>query len=167
MPATWTTGARALVVYESLFGNTAAVAEAVAEGLRAARPDALVDCRRVDDHVVYDEFDLVVLGAPTHFWGLTGTLSRTMESQYERRFMSARPAGTTGGTRQAAATSGMRNLLATFPSGRGRAAAAFDTCMTGPLTGGARAATARRLERAGYRLLAPPETFLVEAVAGP
>jgi len=39
--------------------------------------------------------------------------------------------------------------------------------MTGPLTGGARAAIARKLERSGYRLLAAPETFLVEAVAGP
>ena len=39
--------------------------------------------------------------------------------------------------------------------------------MTGPLTGGARGAIARRLERAGYRLLGEPETFLVEAVAGP
>ena len=39
--------------------------------------------------------------------------------------------------------------------------------MTGPLTGGARRAIARGLEQAGYRLLASPETFLVEAVAGP
>jgi hypothetical protein len=39
--------------------------------------------------------------------------------------------------------------------------------MTGPLTGGARRAIAARLRRAGYRLVAEPETFLVEAVAGP
>jgi hypothetical protein len=166
-------GVRALVLYESLFGNTA---EAVAAGMRSAWPDAVLDCRRVDDTLSVDavapgDFDLVVLGAPTHFWGLTATLSRTMESQYERRFMSSRAAQTTGtttaGTRQAAATSGMRGLLAALPPGGGRAAAAFDTCMSGPLTGGARGAIARRLEWAGYRLLAEPETFLVEAVAGP
>jgi hypothetical protein len=161
------TGLRALVLYESLFGNTGAVAEAVAAGIRAARPDAVVDCRRVDECLAPDEFELLVLGAPTHFWGLTGGLSRTMESQYERRWMSARVAETVGATRQAAATTGMRGLLGTLPPGGGRPAAAFDTCMTGPLTGGARGAIARRLERAGYRLVAEPETFLVEAVAGP
>lgn len=158
---------RVLVLYESLFGNTGTVAESVAEGLRAAPPEAVVECRRVDDPVAPDEFDLVVLGAPTHFWGLTGTLSRTMESQYERRLVGPRAPADDGAIRKAAATSGMRALLAALPPGRGRAAAAFDTCMTGPLTGGARRAIARGLEQAGYRLLAPPETFLVEAVAGP
>src|SRR3954453_7883058 len=113
MRATRNTGARALVLYESLFGDTAAGAEAVAEGIRAARPDAVVDCRRVDDHVVSDEFDLVVLGAPTHFWGLTGALTRTMESQYERRMMGV-PAGEQAAVpRQAASTTGMRSRLAT------------------------------------------------------
>ncbi len=122
-------------------------------------------CRPVDDPAPIDEVDLVVLGAPTHFWGLTGALSRTMEPQYERQMM---PAGSPEEpARRAAATSGMRVALAALPHGRGRAAAAFDTCMTGPQSGGARAAIARRLERAGYRLLVPPQTFLVEAVAGP
>ena len=55
---------RVLVLYESLFGNTGTVAESVAEGLRAAPPEAVVECRRVDDPVAPDEFDLVVLGAP-------------------------------------------------------------------------------------------------------
>jgi hypothetical protein len=76
-------------------------------------------------------------------------------------------AAATATSRQAAATSGMRGCVAALPPGAGRAAAAFDTCMTGPLTGGARREIAHRLERAGYRLVAEPETFLVEAVAGP
>jgi Flavodoxin domain len=157
-------GVRALVLYESLFGNTAAVAEAVAAGMRSGLPDAAVDCRRIDDAFGPDAFDVLVLGAPTHFWSLTGTLSRTMESQYERRFM-APAAG--AATRQATATSGMRNLLGALPPGGGHPAAAFDTCMSRPATGGARRAIQRRLERAGYGLLAAPESFLVEAVAGP
>src|SRR4051812_34492065 len=167
MRATPVTALRAQVLYESLFGNTGAVAEAVAVGIRAARPDAVVDCRRVDDLAALDEVDLVVLGAPTHFWGLTGTLSRTMESQYERRWMAPRAADTAPRSRQATATSGMRTLLATLPSTEGRAAAAFDTCMSGPLTGGARRPIARGLERAGYPPLPEPQTLLVEAVAGP
>jgi hypothetical protein len=160
-----------LILYESLFGNTAAIARAVAQGIRDARPDAVVDCRSVDelDEIRADtDLDLLVVGAPTHFWGLTRTVTRTMELQYERRIM--RPTTAGGGaaaTRRAAATTGMRAVLARLPAGHGRAAAAFDTRVTGPLTGGARGAIARRLERAGYRLIGEPETFLVEAVAGP
>jgi hypothetical protein len=136
----------------------------VAAGLRDALPGAVVDCRSVNDvDGVPDDVDLVVLGAPTHFWGLTRDVTRTMERQYEKRLMPATPAG----ARRAATTAGMRSGLALLPPGRGRAAAAFDTQMTGPLTGGARRAIAGRLRRAGYRLVAEPETFLVEAVAGP
>ena len=40
---------RAAVVYESLFGRTREVAEAVAEGLRAGAPGAAVDCTPVVD----------------------------------------------------------------------------------------------------------------------
>jgi hypothetical protein len=157
---------RAVVLYESLFGNTGAIARSVAQGLREARPDAVVDCRGVDDVVALpDDVDLLVLGAPTHFWGLTSALSRRMELQYERRIMRSgepeRP------IRAAAVTRGMCSRLAALPAGRGRPAAAFDTCTTGPLTGGARKAIGRRLQRAGYRLIAQPQTFLVEGVAGP
>jgi hypothetical protein len=155
---------RALILYETLFGNTAAIARSVAAGLRDALPDAVVDCRSVTEvDGVPDDVNLVVLGAPTHFWGVPRGLTRTMELQYEKRLMPATP----GGARRAAATAGMRSGLALLPPGRGRAAAAFDTQMTGPLTGGARRAIAGRLRRAGYRLVAEPETFLVEAVAGP
>ncbi len=157
---------RALVLHESLFGNTRTIAEAVAEGLREARPDADIDSRGVDDLVdLPTDLDLLVLGAPTHFWGLTRTISRAMESQYERRLPQALIAG--GDNRRAAATSGMRDVVAALPQGRGRAAAAFDTCMSGRLTGGARRELAGRLERAGYQLVAEPQTFLVQAVAGP
>lgn len=50
---------RALVLYESLFGNTEVVARAVADGVRVARPDAVVDCRRVDDPPAPAEVDLL------------------------------------------------------------------------------------------------------------
>jgi hypothetical protein len=88
-----------------------------------------------------------------------------MELQYERRIM--RADDPVSATRRAPATTGLRTRLAALPPGRGRAAAAFDTRMTGPLTGGARRAIGRRLKGAGYRLIAQPQTFLVEAVAGP
>ncbi len=59
---------RVRVLFESLFGNTRTVAEAVAAGVRSVRPDADVRCRPVDDPAPIGEVDLVVLGAPTHFW---------------------------------------------------------------------------------------------------
>ena len=114
---------RALVLYESLFGNTRAVAAAVAEGIEAARRDASVDCRPVDDPTAPDEFDLVVLGAPTHFWGLTGSLSRAMGSQYERRVLRTAGAEATAAGRRAAATAGMRARLTAVPAARPAAAA--------------------------------------------
>jgi hypothetical protein len=158
---------RALIVYESLFGNTARAARAVAAGLRNACQGADVRCLGVDEvTAVPEDTDLVVLGAPTHFWGLTRATTRAMELQYEKRLV-PRLGVVTDPERTATATAGMRALLGRLPEGHGRAAAAFDTRMSGPLTGGARRELARRVERAGYRLVAPPETFLVEAVPGP
>src|SRR4051794_5777511 len=155
---------RALILYESLFGNTAAIARSVAAGLRDAVPDAVIDCRSVSEvNGVPDDVDLIVLGAPTHFWGPPRDVTRAMELQYEKRVMPA----TRAEVRRAIPSAGIRGDFAPLPPGRGRAAAAFDTQMTGPLTGGARRTIAGRLRRAGYRLVAEPQTFLVEAIAGP
>jgi hypothetical protein len=136
----------------------------VADGLRDALPDAVIDCwSGTEVNGVPDDVDLIVLGAPTHFWGLPGSVTRTMELQYEKRVMPA----TRAEVRRAVPSAGIRGDFARLPPGGGRAAAAFDTQMTGPLTGGARRTIASRLRRAGYRLVAEPQTFLVEAVAGP
>ena len=53
---------RALGVYESLFGNTAQVAEAIAGGLRAARPGAVAVCAWLDDAPPARDVDLLVVG---------------------------------------------------------------------------------------------------------
>ncbi|MFL6114535.1 MAG: flavodoxin family protein [Catenulispora sp.] len=60
---------RALVVYESMYGNTRAVAEAVASGLRPAYETEVkpaVDIGAAD----VDRADLLVVGGPTHVHGL-------------------------------------------------------------------------------------------------
>ena len=65
---------RATVVYESLFGSTREVAEAVAEGLLAAAPGAVVDCRPVvDAGPALGQVDLLAVGGPTHFLGMSST----------------------------------------------------------------------------------------------
>ncbi|HEX9359130.1 MAG TPA: flavodoxin domain-containing protein [Streptosporangiaceae bacterium] len=104
---------RATVVYESLFGSTREVAEAVAEGLRAAAPGAAVDCRPVvDAGPALGQVDLLVVGGPTHFLGMSSQRSRRIVCQYQERAGGRRP-------RQAAgkhpAGPGVREWLAALP----------------------------------------------------
>src|SRR5260221_3795322 len=83
---------RAIVVYESLFGRTREVAEAVAEGLRAAAPGAAVDCRPVADAgPAVGQVDLLVVGGPTHFLGMSSQRSRRLVRQYQERAGGHRP----------------------------------------------------------------------------
>ena len=66
---------RALVVFESMFGNTAAVARALAAGLSETLPVDVVEVGSApiepDDDVV-----LLVVGGPTHAFGLSRTDTR-------------------------------------------------------------------------------------------
>ena len=65
---------RSLVVYESWFGNTQHIAERIALALQE---EGQVELLSVDDPVPpLDDFDLLVVGAPTHVHGLSGKRSR-------------------------------------------------------------------------------------------
>ena len=62
---------RALVVFNSMFGNTERVAGAVARGLQLEGVDAgLVDVRSAPQHLAAD-LDLLVVGGPTHAFGMS------------------------------------------------------------------------------------------------
>lgn len=67
---------RTVVVYESMFGNTHQVAEAVAEGLRESGD---VDLLRIYEatETTFDTADLLVVGGPTHVHGMSSQLTRT------------------------------------------------------------------------------------------
>jgi hypothetical protein len=157
---------RAAVVYESLFGRTREVAEAVAEGLRAAAPGAAVDCRPVvDAGPALGQVDLLVVGGPTHFLGMSSQRSRRMVRQYQERAAGRR-------RRQAPgihpASPGVREWLAALPQAPGgRRAAAFDTRLTTLFPGSAARLIARSLEDHGYEVITRPEGFLVEDMLGP
>ena len=76
----------ALVVYESIYGNTRAIAEAIAEGLGGAAvatvqqaPQDLGDC------------DLLVVGSPTHVHSMPTTRSRQFPRVAARPCRSASP----------------------------------------------------------------------------
>lgn len=147
----------AVVVYESIYGNTRAVAEAIAAGLGGAEvlPAHVADAERLDGA------DLVVAGGPTHMHGMTSSLSRTMAVK------GAEDEGVE--TEEAAGEElGLRQRLKHW-RGEGSRAAAFDTRIdrAPTLTGTAARGIAKRLRRAGFEPAAEPESFFVEDAEGP
>jgi hypothetical protein len=147
---------RAVVVYESVFGNTTLVAEAVGAGLAAVVGAGNVDVVEVGPAVAVDDVDLLVVGAPTHAFGLSRPSTRLSAAKR------------TPGSDRAPADVGMREWLAALPAVDGPAAAAFATRVRRPpLPGSAARAAARRLRRLGYRQVAQPRDFDVAGTEGP
>jgi hypothetical protein len=103
--------------------------------------------------------DLVIAGGPTHVHGMSRARSR--EDGVAR---AAKP-GSTLALDPAASGAGLREWLDALAVARGTPAAAFDTRVEGPalFTGRASVAVARGLRKRGCRLVADPESFLVDA----
>lgn len=146
---------RGLVVFESMFGNTKAIAEAVAEGL-GSRMD--VETGGVDSAPVRvpEGVSLLVVGGPTHAFGL---------SRPDTRATAAEQAGSTA----TSPTVGLREwlgLLGSVPSGL--RAAAFDTRVNRPKVPGSAARRAEKaLRRLGAEIATPATTFWVRGTPGP
>lgn len=149
---------RAVVVYESMFGCTAQVARAAADGLRAEH--VLVEVFEVQDAPPADELtaDLIVVGAPTHAFSLS------------------RPATRADAVRQGAparvAAVGMREWIQAMrsqPALEHRLAATFDTRATKVrrLPKAASTRAAHLLSHHGYELVGRPTPFLVADIQGP
>lgn len=148
---------RALVVYESMYGNTHVIAESIARGLRAAGEAEAVPVVRATPEAVAAA-DLLVVGGPTHIHGMAS--ERTREA--------AREAADKPGSELAMDPDwegpGLREWLDGLELPAGRRAAAFDTRMHGPgmVTGRASRGIAKRLQHHGATMVAPPESFLVD-----
>jgi len=143
---------RAWIVVESSFGNTRAIAGAVAEGLGRYMT---VDVRDVDEApgTVDDDVDLVVVGGPTHALGM---------SRPDTRRDAARQAG-----HSTAAKVGVREWLESGPTGIRQAAAFATRIDKGWVPGSAARGIAKQLRKIGGTLVAKPESFRVVATAGP
>ena len=148
---------KALVVYESMFGNTEQVAGAVARGLRLEGVDtALVEVGAAPDEVGPD-LDLLVAGGPTHAFGMSRT--------------STRQDAVAKGAPPERAAGGLREWLASvrLAPGHSAAFAAFDTRVTKvrwlPQAAGPSAARAAR--HRGLETLVKPVGFLVDDFSGP
>ena len=159
---------RVLVAYESLFGSTHEIAEAITEGIRKARPDAQVDCLRVTeaDPGLVEKADLLVVGGPTHMRGMTSGLSRKMGLQEHRKIAASQDSPHE--VEPGAEGPGVREWFKTLPkTRRGGKAAAFDTRAAVRMAGGAAHGIARGLRHHGYELVAEPEGFIIEDTEGP
>lgn len=147
---------RALVVYESMFGNTHEVAESIAVGLREWYEVRVVPVAEATvAHLA--EADLVVVGGPTHAHGLS-----TDRSRHAAQEQAGKDAALDLDV--AADGPGIREWLVEIGQVDGINAAAFDTRVDGPalLTGRASKTIARHLERHGFAIVADPISFLVD-----
>lgn len=146
---------RAVVVYESMFGNTEAIARAIGEGIAETLPTDVIEVGVAE--AALPDVDLLVVGGPTHAFGLSRATTRR----------DAAERATAGVISQ---RYGLREWLEQFAQSPTRAteAAAFDTKTYSPrLPGSAARAVERRLRRLGYHPVCDPESFHVADVTGP
>jgi hypothetical protein len=141
---------RTVVIYESMYGNTRTIAEAIARGIggdvMALRADAVPD-------YVLSGLDLVVVGAPTHVRGMPSRRSRlgAKNKAGERK------------TEPVEVERGIREWLDGLGTGPKPPAAAFDTRLDGPafLTGRASRRIGRKLRHKRFPVVASAQSFLV------
>jgi hypothetical protein len=146
----------ALVVYESMFGNTATIARAIGDGLRSGMRVEVVEVGAAPT-TLDGEVDLLVVGGPTHAFGMSRQTTRA-------------DAGRQGADRQAAAGIGLREWVEqlTVDGAVGPLTAAFDTKVKRPkLPGSAARAAQKQLRRAGFRPVVPAANFYVGGTPGP
>jgi flavodoxin len=143
---------KAVVVYESLWGNTAKVAGAVAEGIG---PGAEAVSTGTATPEVLTGADLIVAGCPVFAFKMSS--DRMRESIRKNPGPAPAPPDLSHPS--------MASWLESLPSGSA-AAAAFDTEARGPF-GKAAPTIARSLEASGYRLIGKPTGFYVSGKYGP
>lgn len=145
---------RALVVFESMFGNTQAIANAVADGLASRMSVDTVEVGAAP-RVIGDDVGLLVVGGPTHAFGMSRPNTRQSAAQ-----QSDRPVVSAG--------IGMREWLAAVHAAASVAAVAFDTRVNKPrLPGSAARGAQKRLRRRGFRIAAAAKSFYVTGTPGP
>ncbi len=145
---------KALVVYESMFGNTEEVARAVADGLRSRMEVDLVVAGEAA--AVAEGIDLVVVGGPTHAFSMPR--QNTREDAVRQ------------GATQGDVEHGIREWIDHLASGpHAERTATFDTRVTKVrhLPGSAAKAAAKGMRAHGYGAAAKPQSFYVEDVEGP
>lgn len=152
---------KAHVVYESMYGNTHRVADAVAEGLEALGPVTVGPTSEATPELLA-EIDLLVVGGPTHMHGMSNTASRRAALETAAKNDAVEPDPD-------ASLEGLRSWFKDLPKAEGRFGAAFDTRVDGPsiVTGSAAKGIRKLLRRHHYQPLGESASFLVEDSEGP
>ncbi len=147
---------RVLVVYESMYGQTGAVAERIAMGLTRTHTALLTPVPRATPEAVADA-DALVVGAPTHHHGLSTSESRGLARQAVEEGFVDLP------MRADPLAPGIREWLDSLVPPEGCLGVAFDTRVVGPtiLTGRAVHEIDKGLARIGALIVVAPESFLV------
>ncbi|GAA2096690.1 flavodoxin family protein [Microlunatus panaciterrae] len=146
---------KALVVYESMFGNTEQVARAIADGLRESVETESVEVSEAPK-VPGPDVGLIVAGGPTHAF----SMSRA----------STRADAITRGAQEGEQDFGLREWMDGLPSGHHtEKVATFDTRIQTMrhLPGSAAKGAAKEARRHGYESAEPAESFYVHDVDGP
>lgn len=137
-----------LVVFESMFGNTEAVARAIGDGLGE---DAVVAATDDATPAMVASATLIVAGCPVHNWGLPSQKSHA----------TAERLGDTDSIPPASSdTMPMRDWLAAVPAGAGRVAA-FDTRYASRFAGSASKEILKELVATGREPADEPQAFHV------
>jgi hypothetical protein len=152
---------RALILYETMFGDAGVVAESVGTGLREAwGAQASVEVLEIGTAPTSwpAGIDLLVVGSPTHAFSLPRAQSRQDAVKQTGRAVISSGIG-------------VREWLESARLPAGQPAAAFDTRMDHPKMlvklDHASKQTERGLRALGARLVAPAEQFRVTDVTGP
>jgi hypothetical protein len=146
---------KALVVYESFWGNTEQVAQAIAKGLSVHGDVKLVEVSQAPAEIT-EPLDLIVVGGPTHAFSMTR--AKTREDALAQ------------GASQGSKDVGMREWLQHLPRGRhAETVATFDTKVekVRNLPGSAARGAANIVHKLGYHTAVKPMSFYVRATSGP
>jgi hypothetical protein len=145
-----------LPVFESMFGNSERVARAVAAGLATRHEVVVREAGSSTVEGVPGDVDLLVVGGPTHAFSMTRASTR--EEAIRQGARGGRP------------DRGLREWLEDLPADLDHLpAVTFDTRVSRArrLPGSAARSAARVLRRKRAHLVARPESFFVDDVAGP
>jgi Flavodoxin len=146
---------KALVVYESMFGNTEQVARSVAAGLGEVVNVEVVEVSQAPTSLG-DDVGLIIAGGPTHAFSMSRETTRA----------DAINRGATEGEREF----GLREWIEALPSGPHRQQlATFDTRVASMrhLPGSAAKGAAKAAHRHGYETATAVQSFYVHDVDGP
>ena len=145
---------RAVVVYESMYGNTHRVAHAIGRGLARGADVTVVPVAGAGPELVR-EADLLVVGGPTHVRGMTRPSTRKAAVEQATPGDRVEPAASGPGVREwLDQADGLRMPAAAFDTRADIAPAA--------ITGRASKGIAKQLRRHDCRQVVDPESFLVD-----